>query len=231
MRSPRVLRNNFFIPDDQNLTQIIHFSGLLLTTSADWAARRLQAKNDQIRKLENRITGYQLQLLQSRQKIQDWTTQLNERLRSESTIKLSLSLRDYVFWCYLKLKSPKNGRRYFPETLEWAWAIQQQSRTAWKLVRKGLHLLCESLVDAHFAHAGAVLSQALLDLDRVGEVISLWDRSRPRTATDRRVVLSVDAVPFRPRVAIGDDLSGEGLDDLNGLENREVFKQFLLHPK
>jgi hypothetical protein len=87
------------------------------------------------------------------------------------------------------------------------------------------------LLDAYFAHAGAVLSQALLDLDRVGELIRLLDRPIPRTATDRRVVLSFDAVSFRSRVATTNDLSVEGLDDLNGLENREAFGQFLLHPK
>jgi hypothetical protein len=38
-------------------------------------------------------------------------------------------------------------------------------------------------------------------------------------------------VSFRPRAAIADDLSVEGLDDLNELDNREVFEQFLLHPK
>jgi hypothetical protein len=42
--------------------------------SAAWAARRLQVKNHQIRKLENRIKGYDLQFLQSPQKIQDLTT-------------------------------------------------------------------------------------------------------------------------------------------------------------
>jgi hypothetical protein len=98
-------------------------------------------------------------------------------------------------------------------------------------VRKCLHLPCENFHDTHFAHAGAVLSQALLDSDRVGELISLWDQSSPRTATDRRVVLSVDAVSFRPRVAIVDDLSVEELDDLKELKNREGFEQFLLHPK
>jgi hypothetical protein len=201
-------------------------------TSAAWAARHLQAKNDQIRKLENRIKGYELQLLQSRRKIQDLTTQLSERLRSESTIKQCMFFRDYVFFDFVRNQDrPKNGRRHFPETLAWAWPIQQQSRTAWKLVRKGLHLPCESLLDAHFTHTRAILSQALLDLDRVGELINLWDQSSPRTATDRHVILPFDAVSFRPRVAIADDLSVEGLDDLNELENREVFEQFLLHPK
>jgi hypothetical protein len=73
-------------------------------TSADWAARRLQEKNDQVRKLENRIKGYELQLLQSRQKIQDLTTQPSERFRSESTLKSCLSLRDYVFLMLFEIK-------------------------------------------------------------------------------------------------------------------------------
>jgi hypothetical protein len=67
-------------------------------TSALWAARRLHAKNTQIRKLENRIKGHELPLLQFRQKIQDLTAQLGERLRSESTIKACMSRRDYVFF-------------------------------------------------------------------------------------------------------------------------------------
>jgi hypothetical protein len=73
-------------------------------TSVAWAARRLQVKNDQIRKLENRIKGYELQLMQSRQKIQDLTTQLSERLRCESTIKSRMSLRDYVFLMLFEIK-------------------------------------------------------------------------------------------------------------------------------
>jgi flagellar biosynthesis chaperone FliJ len=72
--------------------------------SAVWAARRLQAKNDQIRKLENRIKGYKLQLPQSRQKIQDLTTRLSKCLRSESTIKSCTPLRDYIFLMLFEIK-------------------------------------------------------------------------------------------------------------------------------
>jgi hypothetical protein len=43
---------------------------------------------------------------------------------------------------------------------------------------------------------------------------------------DRRVVLSVDAVFFWPRVAITDNLSVEGLDDLNELQNQRSSSSF-----
>jgi hypothetical protein len=44
------------------------------------------------------------------------------------------------------------------------------------------------------------------------------------TANDRRVVLSVDAVSFRPRVTIADDGSVEGLEDIRQLESPDRFQ-------
>jgi hypothetical protein len=83
----------------------------------------------------------------------------------------------------------------------------------------------------HFACTGVVLSEALVDLEGVGELVTRWNASHPDTANDRRVVLSVDAVSFRPRVRIADDGSVEGLEDIRQLESPDLFEQHLLSPK
>jgi hypothetical protein len=49
----------------------------------------------------------------------------------------------------------------------------------------------------HFARTRVVLSDALVDLEGVGELVTRWNASHPDTASGRRVVLSVDAVSFR----------------------------------
>jgi hypothetical protein len=76
-----------------------------------------------------------------------------------------------------------------------------------------------------------VLSEALVDREGVGELVARWNASHPDTANDRRVVLSVDAVSFRPHVTIADDGSVEGLEDIRQLDSPDIFEQYLLRPK
>jgi hypothetical protein len=76
-----------------------------------------------------------------------------------------------------------------------------------------------------------VLSEALVDREGVGKLVTRWNASYPDTANDRRVVLSIDAVSFRPRVTIADDGSVEGLEDIRQLESLDLFEQYLLSPK
>lgn len=123
-----------------------------------------------------------------------------------------------------------HGRRYSPETLRWAWAIYGVSPKAWEIIRQALPLPCERVLQGHFSASGAVISAALVDVDRVGELIRLWEQSSPETAMDRRIVLAVDAVAFRPRVTIGSDGEVDGLDDIKNLESPDLFDQYLLHP-
>jgi hypothetical protein len=124
-----------------------------------------------------------------------------------------------------------NGRGYSLETLRRAWAIQQQSPTAWNIVRQTLPLPCEHSLESHFVRTGVVLSKALVDLDQVRELVNLCDQSSPDTAIDCRVSLSVDAVAFRPKVTITSDGEVVALDDLNNLESPDLFEQFLLRPQ
>jgi hypothetical protein len=83
----------------------------------------------------------------------------------------------------------------------------------------------------HFACTGAVLLEALVDREGVGELMTRWNASHPDTGNDRRVVLSVDAVSFQSRVAIADDWSVEGLEDKCQPESPDLFEQYLLSSK
>jgi hypothetical protein len=118
-----------------------------------------------------------------------------------------------------------------PATLRWAWSVHKASPKAWTIVRKDLHLPCDTLLQMHFARTGVVLSEALVDHEGVGELVTRWNASHPDTANDRRVVLLVNAVSFRPRVPIADDGSVEGLEDIRQLESPDLFEQYLLSPK
>jgi hypothetical protein len=71
----------------------------------------------------------------------------------------------------------------------------------------------------------------LVDLDRVGELMERWNNSSPETQNDRRVVLSVDTVSFRPRVIIANDGSVGGLEDITQFEGPGLFEQYLRNPK
>jgi hypothetical protein len=109
--------------------------------------------------------------------------------------------------------------------------VHKVSPKAWTIVRKGLHLPCGTLLEMHFARTGVVLSEALVDREGVGELVTPRNASHPDTANDRRVVLLVDAVSFRPRVTIAGDGAVKGLEDIRQLESHDLFEQYFLSPK
>jgi hypothetical protein len=145
-------------------------------SAATCAARSFHAKEAQIRFLEQRSRGYELQLQKSRDKIEDLTAGLAGKLESEAAINPFLSLCDYIFHGIVRNHGrPKNGRRYSPATLRSAWSVHKASPKAWTIVRKGLHLPCDTLLQMHFARTGVVLSEALVDLEGVGELVTRWN--------------------------------------------------------
>jgi hypothetical protein len=97
--------------------------------------------------------------------------------------------------------------------------------------RKCFDLPCGRLLRTHFAASGHVLSAALVALDRVGELVERWNNSSLETQNDRRVVLSVDAVSFRPHVTIANDGSVGGLEDITQLDSPDLFEQYLRNPR
>jgi hypothetical protein len=168
----------------------------------------------------------------SRIKIDDLTARLSQHLESEAINNIFLSLRNHVSRDVVQNRGrPKNGPRRSLETLQWAWPIHELSPSAWELVQKGFDLRCERLLRTHFAATGHVLSAALVDLQCVGELVVRWNNSSPETQNDRRVVLLVDAVSFRPGVTIASDGSVGGLEDIAQLESPDLFEQYLRNPK
>jgi hypothetical protein len=58
-----------------------------------------------------------------------------------------------------------HGKRSSRETLPRVWVIHEQSPAALEMVLQVLSLLCERLLQSHFARTGTMLSQALADVD------------------------------------------------------------------
>jgi hypothetical protein len=125
----------------------------------------------------------------------------------------------------------KNGRRYSPITLQWSYTVFQQSPALWEIVRDGLPLPSDHLLESHFAKIGTILSEALVDMDQVGLLVDLWNQSHSQTVNDRRVILTIDAVSFRPRVTIRRHGAVDGLEDIKQFEGPDLFEQFMLSPK
>jgi hypothetical protein len=95
------------------------------------------------------------------------------KLESEATTNPFLSLRDYIFSDIVRNHGhPKNGHQYSPATLCWACSVHKASPKAWTIVRKGFHLPCDTLLQMHFVRTGVVLSEALVDLEGVGELVT-----------------------------------------------------------
>jgi hypothetical protein len=80
----------------------------------------------------------------------------------------------------------------------------------WETVRRVLPLPGDHQLLLKFADARAMISSALLDLDKMDASIDLWEQSHEDTMTDRRVILSVDAIGFRHMVTISDDGNIDG---------------------
>jgi hypothetical protein len=116
------------------------------------------------------------------------------------------------------------------ETLAWSREIRDISPRAWEIVRRVLPLPGDRLLLSKFANARAVISSALLDLDEMEALIDLWERSHEDIMTYRRVILSVNAITFRPMVTTSDDGSVDGLKDLTHLDNPDLLMQFLADP-
>jgi hypothetical protein len=66
----------------------------------------------------------------------------------------------------------------------------------------------------------------LVDLDQVRELVDLWGQSSSDTVIECRVVLSVDAVAFRPNITTTSDGEVVGLDDLDNLEAQIFLNNF-----
>jgi hypothetical protein len=72
-------------------------------------------------------------------------------------------------------------------------------------VRQLLSLPGETLFSSYSAQTEAALSEALLDAGQMDKLINLWEEANRIQTTNRQIVLSVDAVAFRPTMTFEED--------------------------
>jgi hypothetical protein len=167
-----------------------------LMTAECRAARLLKFNADRIRELQQQIFAYTLNLSQARYKIAMLEFQIAEEIEIMATLHPLQFPADRIFLDIARNRTRHpNGRRYSVETLAWSRKIHDISPRAWE-IRRVLPLPGNRLLLSKFADARAVISSALLDLDEIKALINLWERSYKDTMTDRRVILSVDAIVY-----------------------------------
>jgi hypothetical protein len=64
----------------------------------------------------------------------------------------------------------------------------------------------------------------------VGTIVDLWMRSSPGIGFNSEVVLSVDAIAFRPMIAVHEDGRIEGLNRTNEIEI-DLFDELMRQPQ
>jgi hypothetical protein len=74
------------------------------------------------------------------------------------------------------------------------------------------------------------MAAVLQDLDRLAELIQVWEKSLPPNVSDRSIVLAVDVIPFRPVVTITEEGEIWGLKHLNRLDDEDIFTHLLRDP-
>jgi hypothetical protein len=112
-----------------------------------------------------------------------------------------------------------SGRHYSIETLIWIREIQVVCPTTLENVRQVLPLLRESLPNSRFAETHRNLSDAFQDMSRISELIELWNHDISEDVTDRRIILVVDVIVFRPVVTINEDGEVRGLKYLKQIHD------------
>jgi hypothetical protein len=94
--------------------------------------------------------------------------------------------------------------------LVWAEELHPINLNAWDFVRNVFCLPSERLLNSGFVKQRHIISDALQDSERIPELIGIWKKGRPPSVPDHRVKLTVDAVAFRPLVAVTEKGEVEG---------------------
>jgi hypothetical protein len=99
------------------------------------------------------------------------------------------------------------------------------------LIRRALIILSERLINSKFTESRRILLDALQDSDRIGELMALWEKSRPANLFDHRIIiLAVDAVALRSNITITEGGEVRGLKNLKRLDDPDLFTRFLKGP-
>jgi hypothetical protein len=203
-----------------------------MSTAAGRQALHERRNAECMRNLRQQLNASRTNLTKAQRKIQELTKQVADLMREQSFKDLTQSPYDRIYLDILKNRSRKpNGRRYSIETLLWTEEIHAVSPQALQVVRKVLDLPCESLLNSKFTRSRRIVSDALQDSNRIGELIDLWEQSCRSTRHSRTVILAVDAVAFRPLVTITEDGEVGGLKHLKHLDDPDLFTEFLRDPE
>jgi hypothetical protein len=100
----------------------------------------------------------------------------------------------------------------------WVREVYNISPSAWEVVRKVMPLPSNRVLKSAFAQVRCPVSQALLGVNEVGTIVDLWMRSSLGIGFNAEVVLSMDAVAFRPMIVFHGDGRIEGLNQTNKIE-------------
>jgi Na+/phosphate symporter len=165
-----------------------------------------QEKRDRehMKSLRQQLNAYQTNLQRAETKIAELEKQLAAAMRDRENQNLTQTPAERVYLDIIKNHGrDPHGRRYCVETLAWAEEIHTISPHALEVVGKVISVPSETLINSKFAQTRRVMSEALQDSERMHELIDLWNQSGARTASERTVVLAVDAVAFRPHEMTG----------------------------
>jgi hypothetical protein len=122
-------------------------------------------------------------------------------------------------------------RRYSFESLAWAREIHDISAAAYQVLSGTLLLPSDRLLRSKFLNEKARIKKAMLDLNDVDDLLSIWRMTNNFDAEDRvDAILSVDAVAFKPLATIREDSSVEDIADFDCLESPDLFSQLIANP-
>jgi hypothetical protein len=94
-----------------------------------------------------------------------------------------------------------------------------------------LPLPSDRLLQSKFLNEKARIQKAILDLNDVDDLLSIWRMANNVDAEDRvDAILSAGAVALKPLVTIREDGSIEGIADFDCLESPDLFSQLIANP-
>jgi hypothetical protein len=192
----------------------------------EWRDRQHQQK------LQWELNAARTNLKAAEKQISDLKMQLAAKIQEQAIKDLTQSPAERVMLDIIKnYGRPPNGRRYCIDTLAWTEEIHASSAHTLEIVRKVIPLPTERLLNSKFTQDRRLVSDALQNSDRIGELITIWEKSTPSISSSHRdVILSVDAVAFRPLVTVSEDGEVHGLKNLTRLEDPDIFAHFLRDP-
>jgi hypothetical protein len=107
-----------------------------------------------------------------------------------------------------------------------------ESPAAYRTIRRILPLLSERLLQERFMNCQLHIRHALTDIEDMDFLIEIWREANgsEQVMGSIPVILSVDAVAFRPRITIDENEKVEGLERFTQLEAPYILSQFVLNP-